>query len=386
MNWKFWSYWTSLSNRLSMKSRIGLGMAASRLIFLPVITLSIYYIHNMVTSATRIATVEVASARLADQIIQGIEEIRKSEVDYLMLKDSTHLTEIDEKTKALNTLIDDGLSIDFSEKASFANLKTQVGKYRQSIQSIAQTIVPVSEVTGNNRFQDVVNSYQKLVNSMLEAAKQSRSIEEVNRSIVEISNPKLSFDRYASQSLIESDPKRFEQLHEQGERLHALALQISVSRWKKVEIERLRIEMLGHRATTLITITLVLTLVISFIVTWFLPRRVLRPLRQVTQALRTASSGNYDVFLHLSAKDELGDLVNEFHNLIEHMRDQKNGHGNGNIKGNSPMASEASSAQEAPSNQKMFQSRLIDSHIPTPAGPILKNAPSTPKTSRTYIS
>jgi nitrate/nitrite-specific signal transduction histidine kinase len=64
------------------------------------------------------------------------------------------------------------------------------------------------------------------------------------------------------------------------------------------------------------------TLLLSFAFTWYLPRRVLNPIREITQALRKASNGNYDVFLHLSAKDELGELVNEFHNLVDHMRDR----------------------------------------------------------------
>ena len=66
--------------------------------------------------------------------------------------------------------------------------------------------------------------------------------------------------------------------------------------------------------------TLVLTLLLSFAFTWYLPRRVLHPIRDVTQALRRASNGNYDVFLRLNARDELGELVNEFHNLVNHMR------------------------------------------------------------------
>ena len=91
-----------------------------------------------------------------------------------------------------------------------------------------------------------------------------------------------------------------------------------------MEEERSRAEHLGNRATLLITITLTLTLLLSFAFTWYLPRRVLNPIREITQALRKASRGNYDVFLHLSAKDELGELVNEFHNLVDHMRDRDN--------------------------------------------------------------
>jgi HAMP domain-containing protein len=333
MRWYFWKRWGRYGNRLSMKGRIGLGIAASRLIFLPVITLAIYYIANMKDAANRIAYHEVKTARFADQAVQDITEIRKSERDFLLLKDPVHLKEIDDKGQKLLQQIEGGLLennqlIDAGERAKFETFHSQVKHYLNHIQSLTQTIGPSPSIANFPQFPEMVASYQKLVNSMLEAAKSSRSPDEINRSIVVISNPDLSFDRFVIQTLIGSDANRaglYKELQAQGTQLEFLARQISQTRWKKVESERTKIEELGDRATLLITVTLVLTLVVSFSFTWYLPRRVLNPLRQITQALRSASSGNYDVFLHLSAKDELGEMVNEFHNLIEHMRDQKNG-------------------------------------------------------------
>jgi HAMP domain-containing protein len=328
MAWQFWKRWGRYGNRLSMKGRIGLGIAASRLIFLPVITLAIFYISNMKSAATRIAYHEVKAARIADQAVQDIAEIRKSERDFLLLKDPIHLKEIDEKALRLLQQNENGLILDPSEQAKFARLRDQVEKYLNHIRSLSQTITPSSKITSYPYFPKMLDSYQKLVDSMVGAAKSSRTADEINRSIVEISNPDLSFDRFVIKGLIESDPQRailYQEMQFRGTQLETLARQISETHWKKVELEQTKIEELGDRATLLITITLVITLVVSFTFTWYLPRRVLHPLRQITQALRSASSGNYDVFLHLSAKDELGELVNEFHNLIEHMRDQKNG-------------------------------------------------------------
>ena len=55
-----------------------------------------------------------------------------------------------------------------------------------------------------------------------------------------------------------------------------------------------------------------------------LRRAVLHPIREITQAIRKASNGNYNVFLQLKAKDELGELVNEFHSLVDHVKDLDN--------------------------------------------------------------
>ena len=80
---------------------------------------------------------------------------------------------------------------------------------------------------------------------------------------------------------------------------------------------------MGNSARLLIFVTLAVTLLLSFAFTWYLPRRVLHPIREVTQALRKAATGNYDVFLHLNGRDELGELVNEFHHLVNHMRNRE---------------------------------------------------------------
>jgi nitrogen fixation/metabolism regulation signal transduction histidine kinase len=176
------------------------------------------------------------------------------------------------------------------------------------------------------QFSLLVNGYQHLVVEMLEAAKKSKIPEDISRTIVEINNT-MPFDRYVIQSTFPAQPQRahiLETMRSKGDTLLEMAKRVSESRWKRVEEEERQIEAVKNNATFLITLTLALTLMMSFLFTWYLPRRVLHPLRQVTQALRKASHGNYDVFLHLSAKDELGELVNEFHNLIEHMRDREN--------------------------------------------------------------
>ena len=68
----------------------------------------------------------------------------------------------------------------------------------------------------------------------------------------------------------------------------------------------------------------------------------MHPIREVTQALRKASNGNYDVFLRMPGKDELGELVNEFHNLVSHIRYKENSR---------PQLSISSQTKEPPRDQ-----------------------------------
>jgi nitrogen fixation/metabolism regulation signal transduction histidine kinase len=300
-----------------------LGITISRLIFLPVIFLAVYYIAGMVTTTNQIATVDARVALLAEQVGAEITELRRAEINYLLLKDPAIFKRLKERSQVIVAHIDDGLDLGSGERSRFARMKVAVKAYAAIIEQISQSNESVQDTAILNQFARSVHNYQKRIDALLAAAKQARSQEEISRSVDEISKGAMSFDHFIVQSVVASESNRARQLEElqfKGEEIDALAREIRENSWRKVEEERGYAEHLGNRATLLITITLAVTLLLSFAFTWYLPRKVLYPIREVTQALRKASNGNYDVFLRLSAKDELGELVSEFHNLVDHVK------------------------------------------------------------------
>ena len=323
MRVRLWRVWRKYGDRLSMRGRIGLGITVSRLIFLPVIFLSIYYIAGMVTATNRIATVDAKIGQLAGQIAQEVDEMRKAQKNYVLLNDPSSLRKIRESSQRVAMQIEDGLVRSTAERSRFTEMKELLKSYMASIEEISQSTSPRENAAALKEFSSGVESYQQRIDKLVQVAKRSKTREQVTEGIDEISKAATSFDQIITQWMIASAPERSEllqQLQSKGELLSAQAQLINESGWKNIEDERARTENLGKRATLLITVTLVLTLLLSFAFTWYLPRRVLHPIRDVTQALRRASNGNYDVFLRLNARDELGELVNEFHNLVNHMR------------------------------------------------------------------
>ena len=323
MRVRLWRVWQKYGNHLSMRGRIGLGITVSRLIFLPVIFLSIYYIAGMVTATNRIATVDVKVGQLAGQIAQEVDEMRKAQKNYVLLNDPNSLRKIRESAQRVAMQIEDGLVRSIAERPRFTEMKELLKSYMASIEEISQSANPRENGAALKQFSGGVKSYQNRIDNLVAIAKRSKTHEQVTEAIDEISSASTSFDQVITLWMIASAPERAEllqELHSKGERLSAQALLIHKSGWKSIEDERVLAESLGKRATLLITVTLVLTLLLSFAFTWYLPRRVLHPIRDVTKALRRASNGDYDVFLRLNARDELGELVNEFHNLVNHMR------------------------------------------------------------------
>src|SRR5262245_7084576 len=327
MRVRLWRVWRKYGDRLSMRGRIGLGITVSRLIFLPVIFLSIYYIAGMVTVTNRIATVDAKVGQLAGQIAQDVEEMRNAQKNYVLLNDPTSLRRIRESSQKVAMQIEDGLVRSTAERSRFTEMKELLKSYMASIEEISQSANPRENAVALKQFSRGVESYQKRIDFLLAVAKRSKTREQVTEAIDEISSAATSFDQIITRWMITSAPERsdlLEELQRKGEMLSEQARLINESGWKNIEVERARAESLGKRATLLITVTLVLTLLLSFAFTWYLRRRVLHPIRDVTQALRKASNGNYDVFLKLNARDELGELVNEFHNLVNHMRHRDN--------------------------------------------------------------
>lgn len=327
MRVRLWRIWRKCGNRLSMRGRIGLGITISRLIFLPVICLSIYYIAGMVRATNRIANVDAEIGRLGGQIVLEVDEMRKAQKNYVLLNDPISLRRIREGSQKIMMQIEDGLVRSTSERHRFTEMKELLKSYMANIEEISQAANPKEDAAALKQFSGGVESYQRRIDSLLAVAKRSKTREEVTQAIDEISNAANSFDQMITQWVIASDPTRSKMLAElqyKGEALSRQARLINENGWKNVEEERARTESIGQRAVLLIGITSVLTFLVSFALTWYLPRRVMQPIREVTQALRKASSGNYDVFLHLTARDELGELVNEFHNLVEHMRYREN--------------------------------------------------------------
>ncbi len=323
MRVRLWRIWRKYGDRLSMRGRIGLGITVSRLIFLPVIFLSIYYIAGMVTATNRIATVDAKVGQLTGQIAQEVDEMRKAQKNYVLLNDPVSLRRIRESSQKVAMQIEDGLVRSTTERPRFTEMKELLKSYMASIEEISQSTSPRENAAALKEFSSGVESYQARIDKLVQVAKRSKTREQVTEAIDEISDAATSFDQIITQWMITSTPERSELLQElqsKGEELSAQAQLINDSGWKNIEDERARTESLGKRATLLITVTLFLTLLLSFAFTWYLPRRVLHPIRDVTQALRKASNGNYDVFLRLNARDELGELVNEFHNLVNHMR------------------------------------------------------------------
>ncbi|NQT55537.1 MAG: HAMP domain-containing protein [Desulfobacteraceae bacterium] len=89
-----------------------------------------------------------------------------------------------------------------------------------------------------------------------------------------------------------------------------------------------QLKMLKKPIKTSHTITLsIVTLLIIFSSVWFgfyLSREITVPIKELVEGTNQIASGDYDVFIDLEAKDEIGELVNSFNRMATDLKTGKN--------------------------------------------------------------
>ena len=59
------------------------------------------------------------------------------------------------------------------------------------------------------------------------------------------------------------------------------------------------------------------TIVISIIIIQIISRRMLKPIKQITEATKKVASGDFSVKLETNRKDEIQDLVDNFNQMVK---------------------------------------------------------------------
>ncbi|MGR5555991.1 ATP-binding protein [Vibrio fortis] len=75
--------------------------------------------------------------------------------------------------------------------------------------------------------------------------------------------------------------------------------------------------------TTHVSTIASITILLSFVISLFLVRRFLKPLRALSKGAKSIENGNLDFYIEKSGNDELSDLIGTFNDVVETLRKQK---------------------------------------------------------------
>ena len=302
----------------SLRRRVALSLAIVRLILVPVIFLSVYYLVKMDRIVDRIVRVNAPMATLAQRASVDFLEARRAERNYFLLHDQVYLQTNRDALLRVRGLLDEMRTLEPNEHAATQKIVQDVERYQQQFAS-AVALIEEPGSTPIQRVQEVVRAYERNLNDLLKRArheKQAQLIEDLRGQVD-------SFDFEIARTVEAGDPvlRRITsdlQIASQDV-LHILA-DLEMRGWARVEDDREGTRQLVYRAEWVLSIVSGLTLLLSVWISFVLPRQVVKPLLELRTAVDHAVSGNYEIEFEIKGEGELVNLARSIRNLISHAR------------------------------------------------------------------
>ncbi|HUU12133.1 MAG TPA: hypothetical protein VM182_00310 [Terriglobia bacterium] len=325
MSWRTREPTKVFARGASLRRRVAYSLAIVRLILVPVILLSIYYLFAISRIVDRIVSVDAPVATLAQRAYQDMNEARRSERDYLLLHDPADVEENRQALARLEQIVVTCVNLQPEEGKAIEEIQYEVGVYRDRFEGIAGRMGKPIEAP-RERLQQVVRAYSKDLNELLTHANSySRG-----KLVEELRNRVGSFDAQITATIEAEDPtlhRITSDLRQSSNKILQLTSELERRSWERVQRNHEEARKLVRRAEWVLIIVSGLTLLLSVWVSFVLPRAVVKPLIDLKAAVDRAVGGNYEIEFDVQGKGEAVQLANSVRNLIAHVREKKDNSG-----------------------------------------------------------
>ncbi|MFB3921360.1 MAG: HAMP domain-containing protein [Terriglobia bacterium] len=304
-----------------MRRRVASSLAIVRLILVPVILLSIYYLIVMARTLDRIVSVDAPVASMAQQMSIQMLDARRAEKNYILL----HTTEDLEANRQALSRLEQTLAaceeLQPDEKPNLERIQSEVRFYRERFHEVVGRMgQPVQAPL--TRIQEVVRAYEKDLDDLLKRSP-GRSHGEL---VDELRTRVGSFDAQITASLATEDPtlrQATADLRTSSDEIMRLAGQLEKRSWERVQHSHEQAGALVRRAEWVLITVSALTLILSVWVSFVLPRTVVKPLVDLKAAVDQAAAGDYEIEFDVEGEAEVVQLAESVRNLIDHVREKK---------------------------------------------------------------
>lgn len=305
---------------VSMRRRVAYSLAIVRLILVPVILLSVYYLYRMDSIVNRIVSVDAPEATLAQRASIEMMDARRSERSYFLLHDPQDLEANRRALAELDDVIASMRNLEPAEVPAAKEMLKQVSIYRQQFDYVVASLgAPSAPI---ERIQRAVRAYERDLERLLARSKGLSRAELA----AELRNQVGSFDAQITTTLESEDPdlrQATAKLQAAGDEILKLAPEVETRSWNRVRRDQEEARHLVYRAEWVLIIVSSITLVVSVLVSFILPRAVVKPLVALKDAVDHAAAGDYETVFHLQGEGEVVQLADSVRTLIEHVREKK---------------------------------------------------------------
>lgn len=302
----------------SLRKRIAYSLIVARLILVPVIFLAVYYLFEMGWIVDRIVNTDAPAATHAQEASIQMLEARRSERNYLLLRDSSYLDANHQavaKTKEILGEIEELEPQDAAETSkAFASLEL----YEQRVASAGRAAGPSGQAD-SDRIRAVVSDYEKDLNDLLRGSRSRTRAQLIEQLRARVG----SFDAQISETAQQTDPALATVTGDlqtsSGVVLQVLA-RLQAENWKRVEADHREARRLIRQAEWALSIVSALTLIFSIWVSLVLPRQVVKPLISLREAVDHAAEGRGFTDFEIQGKGEVASLARSVQRLIARLQ------------------------------------------------------------------
>ncbi len=305
----------------SLRRRVAYSLAAVRLILVPVIFLAVYYLFAMGWIVDRIVRVDAPVATLAERVSIEMLDARRAERNYFLLHDPQELQANRQSLSSIGQILATCRDLNPGEKFTIEYMESQAKFYQERFEEAVTRIRKPSE-TPLERIQEVVRAYEKDLNDLVRRAnRQSRG-----QLIQELQNRVGSLDAQVAETLVAEDPA-FRQitldLRTSSNEILRLSSELEKRSWDRMQRDHHQARSLVHRAEWVLIIVSAVTILLSVLVSFILPREVVRPLVDLKTAVDHVAAGNYEIEFDVQGEGEVAQLANSVRKLVAHVREKK---------------------------------------------------------------
>lgn len=301
----------------SLRKRVAYSLAIVRLILVPVIALAVYYLFAMGWIVDRIVRVDAQVATLAESVSIQMLNARRMELNYFLLRDPADLNASHDSLDTLQKTLEQCAALQPAISGSVHLIEAELQAYRRSLDS-AVVKVNSGHVSTAARFHDVVQAYQKSLSQLLAQSRKESRTQLLN----DLRNQSGSFDTQVAAVIAASDPgmrQATEDLQASSDTILQLSTALEVESWNRVRQDHEEARHLLNHAEWILSIVSALVFILSLLVSYILPKQVVKPLMDLKAAVDHAAGGNYEIEFDVKGKGEVAQLAHSVRDLIEHV-------------------------------------------------------------------
>jgi CHASE3 domain sensor protein len=302
----------------SLRRRVAISLTIVRLILVPVIFLSVYYLLKMDSILDRILNVDAPAGTLAQRASLEILEARRAERSYFLLPDTTYLQAHSESLSEVKRILGEIYRLKSDDQQPVQQALQNVEVYEQQF-AAAVSVMEEPGRTPIQRIREVVQSYGRDLNELLKKARRDRYAQLIE----DLRSRVGSFDDEITRTVEEQDPtlrKVTTDLQASSQDVLQVLSDLEKRSSHRVERGHEEARNLVHTAEWVLGTVSGITLLLSIWISFVLPRQVVKPLIDLRDAVDHASAGNYEVEFEVKGRGEVVELAKSVRHLIAHTR------------------------------------------------------------------